>query len=218
MRHGEKVAICLAGGLALHTGAQATRPDSPGNPYSGIVVRNVFALTPAPPTTTISVQIPPPLQKIVLTGIVNYGGKKQVFFKTLMSAKPGEPAREISFILSEGERAGEIEILEITEVAGTVRVKNHGLEQSLSLEKDGMKPSAGAGGGLGALPAVPGLNAPGAGAPFGSVPGSSRTAVPSFEEQIVLMEINRKLNAEKVARGEMPPLPDLPFTPKAAPQ
>jgi hypothetical protein len=112
-----------------------------------------------------------------LTGIVKAFGKKQVFFKTPMSAKPGEAAKEASFMLSERERAGEIEILEINEVVGTVRVKNHGIQQDLSLEKDGMKPQAGAGG---ALPGVPGMGLPGVGAPGASVPGASLTPVPTL--------------------------------------
>jgi hypothetical protein len=37
------------------------------------------------------------------------------------------------------------------------------------------------------------------------------------EEQIVLMEINRKLTEGQVARGEMPPLPPTPFTPGPPP-
>ena len=101
MKHGGKVAICLAGGLALHPGARALTADSPGNPYSGIVERNVFALKPPPPPPS-NEPPPTPAQKIVLTGIVKAFGKKQVFFKTPPSGRPGEVAKEASFMLSEG--------------------------------------------------------------------------------------------------------------------
>ena len=266
MRHGEKVAICLAGGLALHTGASAVTTDVSGNPYAGIIDRNVFALKPAPPPPLPPGPPEQPPQKIVLTGIVNAWGKKQVLFKTPMVGKPGEAPKETSFMLKEGERAGEIEILEINEVLGTVRVKNHKLEQALSLKDDGMKPQGGPGGGPGALPGVPNFGTPnlgvtGGGVPNMGVPGSgvgpSLTPVPNYgggaasiqrplrvitpptanaqaqaqalaqaqaqpkpmspEEQVVMMEINRKLTAEKVAKGELPPIPDTLFTPKPAP-
>lgn len=271
MKHGEKVALCLVGGLALYPGAQAVTTDTSANPYLGIVDRNVFALKPAPPPPPPPGPPEAPPQKIVLTGIVNAFNKKQVFFKTPMSAKPGEAPKETSFMLSEGERAGEIEVLEINEKAGTIRVKNHNLEQSLSLKNDGMKPTGAAGGGAAGLPAVPGLGVPGVGVPGmgagrGGVAAPSLTPVPTLggsgaasiqrplratpqpglgvpqgygapavsapsgaklpdpqqamtpEEQIVLMEINRVRTKEAVARGDMPPLPETPFTPKPAPQ
>jgi hypothetical protein len=261
MKHGRKVVICLAGGLVLHTGARGLTADSPGNPYSGIIERNVFALKPPPPPPSDLPPVAPP-QKIVLTGIVKAFGKKQVFFKTPMSAKPGEAPKETSFILSEGERAGDIEVLEINERAGTVKFKNHGQPDDRSLEKDGMKPTGG--GGPGVLPAVPVAGLQGGGVPGMGVPGggAALTPVPTLggggaatiqrplrvptpgvsgpqgfsappnihanpgantqiqpktlppEEQVVLIEINRKLTEAQVANGEAPPLPPTLFAPE----
>ena len=190
MKHGGKVAICLAGGLALNMGAHAVNADSPDNPYSGIVERNVFALKPAPPPP--SAEPPPaPPQKIILTGIMNAWGKKQVFFKTPPTGRPGEAAKETTYMLSEGERAGEIEVVEINVVAGTVKFKNHGQPDDRSLEKDGMKPQGGGGGAVpgsmpmaaGGFPAVPNMAAPNFGTPAGGVPAapaSSMTPVPTL--------------------------------------
>src|SRR5262249_34634968 len=137
MKHAGKVVLCLASGLTLHSGARAVTPDTAGNPYSGIVDRNVFALKPPPPPPPIEDKTVTPPQKIVPTGIVRYLGKKQAFLKTMVSAKPGDPPRETTLIFDEGERKGEIEVLEINVEAQTCRVKNHGVEQSLSLKEDG---------------------------------------------------------------------------------
>ena len=183
MKHVGKVAICLASGLALQTGLPAVTADNSGNPYAGIVDRNVFALKPAPPAP------PPPLspdqlpQKIIPTAIVMAFGKKQAFFKTPPSGKPGEAAKEASYMLSEGERAGDIEVLEINVDEHTFRVRNHGAEQQLDLLKDGMKPqgsgAAAVPGGMplaaGTLPAVPNMNFQG-----GGVPAPSLTPVPTL--------------------------------------
>ena len=188
MKHVGKVAICLASGLVLQTGLPAVTADNSANPYAGIVDRNVFALKPAPPPPPpVDPNVTPP-QKIILTGIVKAFGKKQVFFKTPPTGRPGEAAKEASFMLSEGERAGDIEVLEINEALGTIRVRNHGLEQPLSLEKDGMKPSsggvAGAPGSIplapGAFPPVPGISVPRVGYSGGGGQGAGLTPVPTM--------------------------------------
>jgi hypothetical protein len=53
---------------------------------------------------------------------------------TLPAKSPGT-AKETSHVLSEGERVGEIEVLEINVLSGTVKFKNHGVEASLALRK-----------------------------------------------------------------------------------
>lgn len=146
MKLGSKVAICLAGGLAWHLGAIAVTSDGQLNPYSAIVDRNVFNLKPVPPPAP-----PPPgpetqPTKITLLGIVSGHGPKQVMFKTPV----GTPPKEKSFILGEDEREDDFHVIEINEIAGSVRIKNHGVEEPLTLEKNGMKPT-------GSAPAVPGL-------------------------------------------------------------
>jgi len=252
------MAIGLAGALGWHSHALAVSAETPENPYAGIMERNVFALKPKPAAPGAETATVVPAQKIILQGIVSAFGRKQILFKTTMPAKPGEAAKEASFMLSEGERAGEIEVLEINDLAGTVKFNNHGTIDPKSLEKDGMKPTGSSGAvpgyppgasgipGSAALPGGPmntGILTPGGAAPAFGVGGAttiqrplrstppppmSVPAVPagvpaqtanvpakpamSPEEQIVLMEINRKLTAEQVARGEMPPLPPTPIT------
>jgi hypothetical protein len=54
-----------------------------------------------------------------------------------LPAKPPEPARELACVLEVGQRAGPVEVLGIDEVAGSVRLKNAGVERVLMLEKAG---------------------------------------------------------------------------------
>lgn len=142
MKLGGRMAICVAGGLVLHTGARALAVETAGTPYQAIVDRNVFALKPAPrPEDNPPPKTPPP--KITLQGITSLFGRKTVAFKVNMSLKPGEPPKEQSLTMSEGERQGEITVLEINEPAGTVKFNNQGDEQMLDITKDIAKPPAG---------------------------------------------------------------------------
>ena len=110
----------------------------PGSPYQGIVERNVFGLkAPAPPPDPEANKPPPP--KIFLTGITTILGNKRALMKLTPPAKPGEPAKEQSFTLGEGQRDGELEVLEIDEKAGTVKVNEFGTVMTLSFENNGVK-------------------------------------------------------------------------------
>jgi hypothetical protein len=51
-------------------------------------------------------------------------GDKRALLKVYLPANPPEPAKEVSCILAVGQREGPIEVLEIDEVAGTVKVNN----------------------------------------------------------------------------------------------
>lgn len=126
-------------------GSFAFTPDDAGNPYRAIVGRNVFSLKPPPPPPNpedLVKRDPPP--KIRLQGLTTILGRRQVLFKTQSSAKPGQPAKDESFVLSEGERQGEIEVLAIDENAGTIKFKNHGIEETLNMKDDADKPVLGA--------------------------------------------------------------------------
>jgi hypothetical protein len=149
------------------TRAVTTATDPQGNPYQAIVGRNVFSLKPPPPLPNpedLIKKVPPP--KIKLQGLTTILGRRQVLCKVLMPAKPPErpQPQEVSFVMSEGERQGEIEVLEINEQVGTVKFKNHEEVQLLNMKDDADKPL------VTALP--PGLP-PGAllGAPPGALPG-----------------------------------------------
>jgi hypothetical protein len=105
--------------------------------YSQISVRNLFGLH----EQTVPIVEPPKQQlpKIVLNGITTMGSKL-VFLKVQFPQKAGEqPQGEQSFMLTEGQREGGIEILEINEKAGTIRVNNFGNEMTIAFDKDADK-------------------------------------------------------------------------------
>ena len=150
--------------------AASTRADVVPNPYTPIVTRNVFGLVPIPtnpPVVAGPPETPPP--KITPNGIMTLFGKLQVLFKVAGVAHPGQPPKDESYVLSEGDRQDDIEVQSIDEKAAMITFDNHGVIQKLSLVA-----SAGSGGD--AAPAassatrsgipVPGM-APGAG---GNVP------------------------------------------------
>lgn len=154
--------------LASTFRAFAVTPNDAGNPYDAIVGRNVFSLKPPPPPPNPEDLIkkdPPP--KIRLQGLTTILGRRQVLFKSQTPAKPGQPAKDESYVLSEGERQGEIEVLAIDENAGTIKFKNHGIEETLNMKDDADKPVLGA--------APPPVTAPPGGVPR-PVPGVPQPA------------------------------------------
>lgn len=121
-------------GMGLCLAAVAARGAGAG-PYRGIVDRNVFALKP-PATNVVDTTPPPPPLKITLTGITTMLGNKRALMAVAVPNKQPE-----TYMLTEGQRQGEIEVLEIDEKAGVVKVKNHGIPQSLDFKTDGAKPN-----------------------------------------------------------------------------
>jgi hypothetical protein len=104
-----------------------------GNPYQGIVDRNVFGLKP-PPLPGKPEEKKADLPPITLTGITTILGNK----RALMTMQaPGKPPQ--SFIVPEGQREGDLEVLEIDEKAGTVKLNQSGTTVTLSFEKNGPK-------------------------------------------------------------------------------
>src|ERR1041385_247409 len=116
MKHAGIGTLCMADCLVLCAGAHAVTSDQPANPYQSIVDRNVFALKPPPPPPDPEASKPPPV-KITLTGITTILGNKRALMKTPPPpGKPGEPAKqEMSYILTVGQREGDIEVLDIDE-------------------------------------------------------------------------------------------------------
>ena len=155
--------VCLAGSLALCAATAAKTADGAGSPYQAIVERNVFGLKPPPPPPDPEAN-KPPLPKITLTGITTVLGNKRALMKVPPTpAKPGEPPKtEQGFILAVGERQGDIEVLEIDENAGSVKVNYGGTVTDLTFEKDGVKA----------------VSAPGGQLPPGMVPPKTVMAVP----------------------------------------
>ena len=128
-----KIVVCLAGGLLLSAGTRADDGVLPNNPYAPIVVRNIFALNPPAPVDAAPPGDPPP--KITLNGIMSILGKLQALYKVAVPAKPGQPAKDEAYILSEGQRQDEIEVTHIDEQTSLVTFNNHGTVQELPLIK-----------------------------------------------------------------------------------
>ncbi|HZL41688.1 MAG TPA: hypothetical protein VFD66_00240 [Verrucomicrobiae bacterium] len=125
--------------FALLTGSLGLSGDVPGNPYQGIVDRNLFNLKPMPRIEDpVNPAGPPP--KITLTGFTTILGDKRVLFKIQLPAKPPNPTKDQSFIMTEGQRDDDIEVLQIDEKAGVAKFNNHGTIQTLDLATDGTKP------------------------------------------------------------------------------
>jgi hypothetical protein len=135
MRDNGKAVVCILSSLMLCTGVKATAADA-ANPYQGIVDRNVFGLKPPPPPPKTEPDRPP-LPPITLTGITTILGNKRALMNVQM---PGGKLQ--SFILAENVREGEIEVLEIDEKIGSVKVNAFGSETNLTFEKNGTKLAA----------------------------------------------------------------------------
>jgi hypothetical protein len=127
-----KLVICLAGGLVLNASLRAEAGVSSDNPYAPIVTRNVFGINPPPPVDPNQVKTEPP-PKITPNGIMSIFGHLQVLFKVSIPAKPGQPAKDQFYILSEGQGQDDIEVTKIDEKASLVTFNNHGTVQELPL-------------------------------------------------------------------------------------
>jgi hypothetical protein len=168
MNRGGKTLAYVLSALALGNGAKALVSDSSGGPYHGIVARNVFDIHPPVPHDPALDKPPtPPPPNIRLQGITDILHRKQVIFKVQLPPKPPAPAKEESYILTEGQREGEIEVLEIDVKAGTVKMNDYGIITNLSIELNGEKLVSGPP--AGAPPPVPGAQPP---APAAFVPPS----------------------------------------------
>lgn len=158
------MAICLASGLTLLPAAHAVVSD--GNPYKAIITRNPFGLIPPPPPAPVTTVTPP--SNIQLTGITTLMGKKLAM---LMATEPGPGKTPQSYMLTENQRDGQIEVLEIDDKTGTVKINNAGVNQTLTFDKDGIKAAASP------IPGLPGGMPPpgGVGIPMPARPGNPPT-------------------------------------------
>jgi hypothetical protein len=217
------------------------------NPYTGIVDRNVFSLRPPPPVDNTPQPPPTPPVKLTLTGITTILGNKRALLKAQLPARPGEPAKDESYMLTEGQRADGIEVVTIDEREGKVTVNNNGIAETLDFVNHGAKLVAAA-----PAPGTPGIIPP----PHlpGTVPGSPPNAaaarqIPTTRTlrgqqgagvqgaapgqvqpggnyqhqpidpdiQTVMMEVERERTKDSVMRGEFPPLPPTVITPEDSP-
>src|SRR3989442_1543985 len=173
MKHKQKAVACLLGCLMSSAEARSAVTEAQDNPYNVIVERNVFGLKP-PPSNDPTPPPPPPATQVKLLGITTVVSPKRAILQWRdpgQAPVPGKPAaqpgKEQSYIMTEGQREGIIELLEIDEKAGSVKIKNAGEPMTLTFDANGIKlPSTPA-------PAIPGT-LPGA-AP-GGVPGNPTAA------------------------------------------
>ena len=128
--HSWEIAAGVAGWLALGATLIAGDVSSTNNPYESIGDRNIFGLHPS--QTAVSDQPPEPPEIITPNGIVSILGPLQVLFKVSVSAS-GKPNEEKAYILSEGQRQDDIEVLKIDEKAQIITFNNHGMIQYIPL-------------------------------------------------------------------------------------
>jgi hypothetical protein len=237
MKRVVKIAVCLASGLALNAGLCADNVVLPNNPYAPIVARNIFHLNP-PKAADAADATPPP--KITPTGIMTIFGTRQALFTVDGVSKPGQPGKNESYILSQGQRQDDIEVTRIDEKSGVVTFNNHGTVQEIPLVKAPVNTMPAP-----VVPAVTPFDNRGGNFPrFGGrsgrnggnnsdgtdgssnlrgIPprgvGSSQQSQQALtpEAQIIAMEVNRQLTADQVLKGKMPPLPPTSLTPPDAP-
>lgn len=148
MRSALKILV-LGSALAGVARVPGVIPQGNLDQYHAIPERNVFGLRP-PPAQPAPTNAPPPVRKITLTGITTILETKRALMKVApVGPKAGEAGKEMSLILTEGQREDDIEVLRIDENAGSVKVNNSGTVMVLTFEKDGAKlPSSGPAPGL----------------------------------------------------------------------
>ena len=124
------------------------------NPYTTISERNVFALVPIPVVTNVvdtAPKDPPP--KITPNGIISLFGKLEVLFKVAVKPAAGQPAKDASYVMGEGERQDEIEVVKIDQAGEKITFRNHGDLQELMLaEAPKITTPASSSGGVGTVP------------------------------------------------------------------
>jgi hypothetical protein len=156
--------LCLGGVLAFVSVVQANTGDAPAQadspdvssdqqPYSAIWTRNVFDLKPPEEKiTTKAPEVAPP-SNIKLMGIYTIFGKRALL-SVQEAAGAGKPqGKEEFYNMSEGERHGVLELVEINPTARTVKIKNEEIVSTITFETN-KAPAAMAGGG----PRPPGMN------------------------------------------------------------
>ena len=130
MRTFQTSVICLFGACWLAISTPADGENSMDNSSRGTVGHNSFDLKPAPAAAAQDAQTPPP--KIILNGIMTAFGDRSALFKVV---PPQTATGKQFYFLSEGERAGDIELLSVDVKAGAIKVRNHGVIQVIALSQ-----------------------------------------------------------------------------------
>jgi len=173
MKRVGEIAIWLAAGLVLSAGARADDFALADNPYIPIVTRNIFALNP--PDTNAPTDVDPP-PKITLKGIMSANGNSQALYTVAGTGKPGQPAKDQSYILGEGQGQDDVEVTHINDKAGLVTFNNHGTVQDIPLA-NAPAATTSAPGPSRQVPSRPGIAGPRSGRNGGE--GGNETVIPS---------------------------------------
>lgn len=126
----------VALGIGHCFAALAGIEGSSNNPYQIIFRKNVFRLHP-PVINAKPLSPAQPVATIILTGITTMLGEKRAFLEITPPAKPPQPVKQESCVLTEGQREGQVEVIEIDPKAGSVKVSNAGTLVTLTFEKNG---------------------------------------------------------------------------------
>lgn len=124
--------------------------EAANNPFAVIVEKNVFRLQPFPVPTHLVEKTPAPpknLPKVVITGITDVCGRRQVLAEV---TEPGKPT--VRPVLAEGESYAGLEILGID--LGRTRVRVSVLGERSELELQAARPAVPASGPPPPLPAL----------------------------------------------------------------
>jgi hypothetical protein len=128
--------VWLIGGLLLSPLANARTAGS--LPYDQIPVNNVFRLKSPP---EISVEAPhAPLPSIKLTGIATILGFRMALLEIQFPTNKSQPAEERFYMFAEHQREGPVEVREIDETTGKVKLTVSGTDLTLSFGSAGVAP------------------------------------------------------------------------------
>jgi hypothetical protein len=152
------IATLLAARAPAQDASDAAAATADDKPYASIVARNMFGLLPIPPPDT-NPPAPPvdPPPKITPNGIMDIFGRLQALFKVANKGKPGQPPKDDSYVLAEGERQDDIEVVKINKADSIVTFNNHGTLQELALVPAKDSGSAGSPGGAPGGPGGPAM-------------------------------------------------------------
>jgi hypothetical protein len=125
--------FALAASAALARALGADEPEPAARPYTSIIARNIFGLLPPPPPVDPNVVPADPPPKITANGITSIFGQLNALYKVDFPAKDGQPAKQNSYMLTQGQRQDDIEVLKIDEQNATITFDNHGTTQEIPL-------------------------------------------------------------------------------------
>ncbi len=206
MRCISQVLLCALIALLIPAEARAVVPDQDPGHFQVIPERNVFALK-APPQA-VATNPPPAVPKLLLTGITTVLGNKRAFLKELALTPPGakpDQSKDLYLMLTEGQREGNVEVLQIDERAGSVKVNNSGNITTLTFEKDGEKlPSTPLAAGPGAQAGIAAAN-PQVGIPTSNPPGMSAAQTNIGMRQFPSRPLRWPMNGKAAAAPAAPP-------------